>query len=210
MDERTAYLTVGRYLETLLEPYVRLHNVAMVWEVAALILAIVAVVTLHSMRKTLHLIGAFGAPAAAFASLTMQVYCSVATGEALTRLPDMVCSDYPQPQCSRMIEVAAQVENQFNAAAGFWGSAEYQSANTLLTVTCLALLIGAALTTRVVSVWQPSYLPVSSMPVAEAIRPTIGAPLVAATIPRKFCQFCGLAIVHDSKYCEECGKRLVL
>lgn len=62
--------------------------------------------------------------------------------------------------------------------------------NILLTLACLALLIGAALTTKPVTIWQPAEAPViqvtpASLPTQPMIEPPLGAvptPVVAATV----------------------------
>jgi hypothetical protein len=189
----------------------------MALEVLSLFLAIVAVSTLHSLsenKASLHKVGALGAAAALLVSLGLKGYYGVMTDQALRGLHDLVCSEYGS-RCTGILDTATQIQQRFNAAYGFWGSASYEWASLVLVTASAALLVGAALTTKVVSTWQPSSFDVSfpPPPTLEPARPVIEtasvAPTIASTKPTKFCRFCGARIVRDSMFCEECGKRLV-
>ena len=45
-------------------------------------------------------------------------------------------------------------------------------------------------------------------PASPVIETASVAPTIASTKPTKFCRFCGVRIVRDSMFCEECGAEL--
>jgi len=200
-DTMAQYETVTSKMAALTAPYEYLKWLAMALELITLVLAVVAVASLHSIKdRSTHDAAIVGTIATFIIGMTVKWYYFRATDAALARLPSMVDA--------RTMETARQVEEQFRVAYGFWGTAGPDAANILCSLFGLGLFIGALFTSQHFTVWQPSSADVSRLPppAPEPARPIIELPTVMSAT--KFCRFCGARIARDSKFCEECGKGL--
>jgi RNA polymerase subunit RPABC4/transcription elongation factor Spt4 len=207
-NEQICYEAVTRAAGTLIAPYEGLSNAAMALEGLSLFLAIVAVSTLHSLgenKASLHKVGALGAAAALLVSLGLKGYYGVMTDQALRGLHDLVCSEYCCLRCTGMLDTATQVQQRFNAAYGFWGAASYVATSLLLVIALAALLVGAALTTKVVSTWQPT----PTLSVTTVGQPEIPQATTEAVRERRFCESCGSEIPPQRIVCPKCGHKNV-
>jgi hypothetical protein len=197
------YETVTSKIAQLTAPYEYLKWLALGMELITLVLAILAVASLHSIKeRNTHDAAIVGTMGTFIISMVTKLDYTSATDAALARLPSMVDA--------RTIETARQVEEQFRVAYGFWGTAGPGAANILCSLLGLGLFIGALFTSHQYTVWQPvpSDLSHPPPPTLEPTRLVAEQPIAKPTVPTKFCRYCGARIVRDSKFCEECGARL--
>ena len=147
-------------------------------------------------------VGALGASAALLVSLGLKGYYGVMTDQALRGLHDLVCSEYGS-RCTGILDTATQVQQRFNATYGFWGSASYEVTSLLLMIALAALLVGAALTTKVVSTWQPT----PALSVTTVGQQEIPQATTEAVHERRFCESCGSEIPPQMMVCPKCGHK---
>jgi hypothetical protein len=198
----SAYDAVMSKTAELTAPYEYLRWVVGFEELAALILGIAAVATLHSIKdRTTHLsaiVGVIVLFCVHFATLT---YYDSATQQALSQLPSLVNAD--------TLNTAQEVEEALYRACGFWCTPASDVFNIVFSLAYVGLFVAASLTARVMTVWLPAQIPSIEVPsprTTEIPEPSIKQ--VPAMAPTKFCRFCGAKIPRVSKFCEECGKPL--
>jgi hypothetical protein len=197
------YETVMRKMAELTAPYEYLSWLAIVLELITLILAVLAVASLHSIKdKNTHGAAIVGTVATFIIGMITKRFYISATDAALTRLPSVVDAD--------LLATARQVQEDFQRRYGFWGTPAPDAVNILCSLAGLGLFMGALITTQHFTFWQPSSADVSrpSPPAPEPARPVAEQPIAEPTFPTKFCRYCGARIFRDSKFCEECGGRL--
>jgi hypothetical protein len=127
------------------------------------------------------------------------------TSEALAKVPTLVDSN--------TLSTAMGVQQQFNAAYGFWASSTLDIILKALSWISVAALIVAAITPKIVIDYNPKSLMLEERVVPptpqEEVTPVRPSPnkLISPRIPKttKFCRYCGVKIPRTSKYCEECG-----
>jgi len=197
------YETVTSKIAQLTTPYEYLNWLALGMELITLILAILAVGSLHSIKdKNTHGAAIVGTVATFIIGMITQWYYISATDVALTRLPSMVDSD--------VLTTARQVQEEFQRRYGFWGTPAPDAVNILCSLAGLGLFMAALITTEHFTVWQPTPTDLFRPPApAPEERPVIEPPAVVSAMPTKFCRFCGATIIRDSMFCEECGRKLV-
>jgi len=197
------YETVMSKMAELTAPYEYLSWLAVALELITLILAVLAVASLHSIKDKNTHGGAIVGTAATFiiAMITKLFYIS-ATDAALTRLPSVVDAD--------LLATARQVQEDFQRRYGFWGTPAPDAVNILCSLAGLGLFMAALITTQHFTVWQPTPADLSRPPPPglELTRPVIEEVTAKPTMATKYCRFCGARIVRDSVFCEECGKKL--
>jgi len=227
------YEIVVRKMAELTAPYEYLNWLVIAIELITLLLAVVAVATLHSIKnRSMHMVAIAGATALFVGGMIMRSCYISATDAALRRLPSLV-DGY-------VLQTALEIEERFQHAYGFWGSPAPDAINTIFSLAGLVFFIAALITGRHFRAWQAAPPPEvttlgqpeipqattetlrergycescgSQMPVLAAVCPTCGhrsstEPLVPQPKPTKFCRRCGAKIPRVSKFCEECGAKL--
>lgn len=200
-DQITAYNMLAQRTDLLLAPYESLKNIVIIFDFAAVVVVIASAATLKSYSKrTFHTAFVVLAPIIASGDILLEGLYSSLTQQALTQLPSTMDMGTLIP--------ALQVQKQFNAAYGFWGSPEYNTITNILSWATVGLLIVAALTMKSTTVREtnvektesvPEFVPIQKHPTKEE------GPMPSGT---KFCRYCGAKILRDSKFCEECGSEL--
>jgi hypothetical protein len=196
------YSTIASYkaatdqINQLIAVYQPINYISYVFEVGTLLFAVVAGITLHSSsKKKLHrgvLILAF-----VFGLLTLatRYYYNSLTAEALAALPTVLDQG--------TLSAYAAVEQQFQAAYGFWG-APADSLVGIMLILSVASLGAASATTRPRVVWTRD----ESNQQASVVETAREATAPDTISKRKYCRYCGAGILKASKFCEECGKSL--
>jgi len=205
IGEQLAYQTVTEKISELMRPYERWKPVLIIIDLAALVLVIATALTLRSFaRKEDHTAITISASIFWFVDISISAYYAMITDEALRRLPSLVDSG--------VLEIAMRVQREFDAANGFWGSPLEQAIRGLLSLVGVAVIIGAAFTSTSIRVWQPE----TALPAVQPQKQPTSSTAVTQTgtnqleVPRmRFCRYCGVKIPRESKFCEECGKKLV-
>jgi hypothetical protein len=202
-DTIAQYKTVMSKMTELTAPYEYLNWLAIALELITLILAVVAVASLHSIKgRSTHDAAVVGTIATFAVGMIVKWYYIRATDAALAKLPSIIGA--------RMWETARMVEEWFRVAYGFWGTAGPDAANVLCSLFGAGLFVGALFTSHQHMVWQPAPADLARPPPPspEPTRPVTEQPIAKQTVPTKFCRYCGARIVRDSIFCEECGAKL--
>jgi hypothetical protein len=192
-----SYNAVTDKINQLIAVYQPINYISYVFEVATLVFAILAGITLHSYsKKKLHrgvLILAF---VLGLLTIATRYYYNSLTAEALAALPTLLDQG--------TLSAYAAVEQQFQAAYGFWGAQAdfYAGIMVILSVACLG---AASATTRPRLVWTRGESNQEST-ANETIRKATAPDTISK---RKYCRYCGAKIPRGSKFCEECGSELV-
>jgi len=135
------YETVTSKITQLTAPYEYLYWLALGMELITLVLAILAVASLHSIKeRNTHDAAIVGTMGTFIIGMITKLNYTSATDAALARLPSVVDA--------RTMETARQVEEQFRVAYGFWGTAGPDAANILCSLFGLGLFIGALFTSH--------------------------------------------------------------
>ena len=202
--EQTAYLTVTQKMSELTGPYEGWNSVLIVIDLALIASVIASALTLRSFAgKEIHTGTTMTASVFGVVEIPISAYYTMVTDEALKRLPTLVDS--------HVLEIAMRVQQEFDAANGFWGSPLEQAITKLLGFVGVAVIVGAAFTSTSVRVWQPE----TALPAVQPQKEPASSTAVTQTgtnqleVPRiKFCRYCGVKIPRESKFCEECGNSL--
>ncbi len=204
------YEAVMSKMAELTAPYEYLSWLAIALELITLILAVVAVASLHSIKdKNTHDAAIVGTVATFIIGMITKQYYISATDAVLTRLPSLVDAD--------VLATAREVQENLQRRYGFWGTPAPDTVNMLCSLASLGLFMAALLTTQHYSVWQPTpalAVAPTTPPIQEPVIPTVETSAAVApttvmpAMPTKFCRFCGAKIVRNSKFCEECGAKL--
>jgi hypothetical protein len=195
-----SYTAVADKITQLTAAYQPLNNMSYVFEVATLSLAIIAGITLHSSsKKELHRAVLISAFILGVLTIATRYYYYSLTTEALSALPTVVNQ--------AALSAFNQAEQQFQAAYGFWGESADFSAGILIILSVASLGVAAA-TTKPRLVWTriESYQQETTTTTVPSLRPVTPS----TTGESKYCRYCGAKIPRQSKFCEECGKTLVL
>jgi hypothetical protein len=204
--EISAYNTVMSKTAELTAPYQYLSWVVSFEELAILILAIVAIATLHSFKgRATHLGVIVGVIVLFCIHYVTRTYYLHVTQQALSQLSGFFNED--------TMTTAQGVEEALFQKCGFWCTPSSDVINIILSLIDVGLFVAASLTWRVVSVRPPTEVAVvpAAVPAPESVpQPQVTEAATAALATQtKFCRFCGAKILRDSEYCEECGKKLI-
>lgn len=151
------YESVTSSIAELIAPYGYLNWLADGLELITLVLAISAVALLRSIKdRNTHGAAIVGAIATFTIGMITKLCYISATNAALTRLPTLVDA--------QTLDTARQVEEQFQAAYGFWGTPGPNACNMIFSLAGLALFAGALITYGQFTVWQPGSADVSRPP----------------------------------------------
>jgi hypothetical protein len=196
-DVITQYTTLMNEIANVTASYQYVNWLGMGMELLALAFAVTAVGTLHPIerKRTSHEVAIVGSIFSFVISWIFKWYYA--------RLTQSATVQFFGPQS---MQTVTQVEEQFSAAQGFWGTATPGAINALCALVYLVLFIGALFTTIHYTVWTPP--PAVPSPSAPELTKPVTEPSVKPAASTKFCRFCGAKILRDSEYCEECGKRL--
>jgi hypothetical protein len=198
------YEAVNAKSSELIGGYAYLNYLLIVLELVVIGLAIASVATLHSLKTKTHRRILGGTTVLSFVYFGFLYYYAYLTDQAMAKLPFLVSSS--------VVQNAMSVQQQFNAAYGFWESSLYYAIRTILIVVVAASFIGTVLTSKTTTTWTPTALVQEQMPAttskaeAGSSESDVGSPTLS---PTKFCRYCGAKILRESKFCEECGKNLV-
>jgi len=128
------YETVTSEIAQLIKPYEYLNWLAIALELITLILAVLAIASLHSIKdKNTHGAAIVGAVATFMIGMITKLFYISATNAALTRLPSMVDPD--------VLTTARQVEEEFQRKYGFWGTPAPNAVYILCFLAGLGLFI---------------------------------------------------------------------
>jgi len=207
------YTTVSNQLQQALAPYQPVFNFALLMELLVLVLVIVSIVTLHSPKTKLHLGAVICVP------ITF-VYGMIAKWKYASDVA-MVTTNLLNSLGYGTYQTFITTQQRFDAAYGFWGTPA-NILNSILSWASLGFLVAALFTCK-------ANRPTSRTMVAETIAPmsevkTGATPATAkatetstpspdSVTPRgeeKFCRYCGARIPRTSKFCEECGRKLLV
>jgi hypothetical protein len=195
------YNMVITYIAQLTASFEYLKWLGMGMELLAILLAIIAIGSLHSVNgKSLHVAVVAGTVAMFSLGLIAKLFYNSAIDAAWSQLPGMFSAE--------TIRNALYVKEQLRINYGFWDGAA-DVVNTIFSYGSLAIFVGALATSKVSTIWQPTPTDLSR-PLAPAPeeKPVIEPTTVAPGSPMKFCRHCGAEIPRVSKFCEECGAEL--
>jgi len=195
------YNMVITYIAQLTASFEYLKWLGMGMELLTILLAIIAIGSLHSASgKSLH-VAVVAATVATFSlGLIAKLFYNSAIDAAWGQLSGMFDAE--------TIRNALYVKEQLRINYGFWdGAADVVTA--IFSYASLASFVGALATSRHSTIWQPTPTDLSR-PLASAPeeKPAIEPTTVAPGSPTKFCRHCGAKIPRVSKFCEECGAEL--
>jgi hypothetical protein len=198
------YEAVNAKISELIGQYAYLNNLVILLELIIIALAIASVATLHSLKTKVHrwLLG--GTVVLFFVYVAFTYYYVYLTDEAMAKLPFLISSS--------TLQNAISVQQQFNAAYGFWESPLYYAVRIVLIVVVAATFLGAVLTCKTATTWTPTALAQKEASATTSEIELEQSDVEAespAMLPTKFCRYCGAKIPRQSRFCEECGKNLV-
>lgn len=195
------YYALSAALTQLLAPFDYLSTIILLADVFAIVFTFIALLTLRSPKTKLHLVSLVGALSSFFAEWVIASYYIYLTDQAMKNLPSLLTPD--------VLNDALQVQQQFEAAYGFWDSSAYSAVRIVLVIVTLGSFVVASFTSRP-TLWNPNISERVAIPTPPR-PPQLGSSgkLRSAGVETKFCRYCGAKIPRTSKFCEECGKNLV-